>query len=70
MKDCEWCTQGNEVCGTCRRFFGTCSSRCSAGAQERACFYYEPFGFCPKCGRKLKEDDKNEKSNEYGSQSC
>lgn len=60
MKDCEWCTQGNEVCGTCRRFFGTYKTKCVAGAQERACSFYRPFEFCPKCGRKLKEDDKNE----------
>lgn len=63
MEDCEWCIPDNEVCGTCRRFFGTCNTKCVAGAQERGCFYYEPFGFCPKCGRKLKEDGKNGKSN-------
>lgn len=63
MEDCKWCIPDNEVCGTCRRFFGTYNTKCTAGAQERGCFYYEPFGFCPNCGRDLKGGENDGKSN-------
>ena len=63
MEGCKWCIPDNEVCGTCRRFFGTCNTKCAAGAQERGCFYYEPFGFCPKCGRDLRGGENDGKSN-------
>ena len=53
MKDCEWCIPDNEVCGTCESYF----KDCSAGAEERSCVAWKPMGFCPKCGRDLREGE-------------
>lgn len=55
MEHCELCKPEEECCGTCKRFFGGATS-CAADPDEVKCIAYEPFGFCPKCGRKLKED--------------
>ncbi len=58
--NCEWCKFGNEACGTCKRYFGADYSRCSAEPEEVRCIAYEPFGYCPNCGRKLGNDDGEE----------
>jgi hypothetical protein len=64
MKNCEWCTPGNEVCGTCECYFGPDDSkRCAADPEDPGCFLWKPFGFCPKCGRDLKGGENNEQSN-------
>lgn len=54
MEQCEWCKQADECCGTCKRFFDGATG-CAADPEEEKCVAYEPFGFCPKCGRKLTE---------------
>lgn len=51
---CEWCEPGNEVCGTCKRFFDLNGQGCSAEAIEEQCVAYIPIGFCPNCGAKVK----------------
>ena len=51
---CDWCKADWEVCGTCKGFFERDEAkRCAADPGEYGCAYYEPFGYCPKCGRKL-----------------
>lgn len=55
MTKCDWCNRHWEVCGTCEKFFDR-NNKCSAYAGEYGCAYYKPFGYCPKCGRKLKEE--------------
>ena len=58
MTECDWCQRDWEVCGTCEKFFDRDESkRCAADPGEYGCAYYKPFGFCPKCGRKLKVKD-------------
>ena len=58
MTDCDWCKRDWEVCGTCEKFFEKNGPqlRCTFPG-EYGCAYYKPFGFCPKCGRKLKEKE-------------
>ena len=53
--DCDWCKRGWEVCGTCEKFFDR-DNKCSKDSGEYGFACYKPFGYCPKCGRKLKED--------------
>ena len=59
--NCLWCNTGNELCGTCAKFFdyfGDGYDKCSASCEEEKCAYYEPIGFCPRCGADMrgKED--------------
>lgn len=54
--ECEWCKPEWECCGTCKRFFNG-DNGCATPPDEVRCIAYEPFGFCPQCGRKLKEED-------------
>ena len=57
MTECDWCKRDWEVCGTCEKFFDfDDAKRCASYPGEIGCAYYKPFGFCPKCGRKLKKD--------------
>lgn len=59
--DCVWCKPGEERCGTCRLFFDYYgdggSDSCSSDCDSKKCAYYEPIGFCPNCGRKLRKED-------------
>jgi len=54
---CNWCKQGEELCGTCRMFFDYhCdggSDKCSSVFDTVKCHYYKPIGFCPNCGAKM-----------------
>lgn len=55
---CDWCKADWEVCGTCvGYFYENKAKRCGSDPQEYGCAYYEPFGYCPKCGRKLRADN-------------
>lgn len=56
MEHCEWCKTEEECCGTCKRYFDGATG-CAADPDEVKCIAYEPFGFCPKCGRKLREGE-------------
>lgn len=47
---CDWCKPGNELCGTCSRFF---DNECPTMPDDDRCVVYEPIDYCPKCGRKL-----------------
>lgn len=51
---CDWCKPGDELCGTCSRFF---DNECTAMPDDDQCAVYEPIDYCPKCGRKLRCDD-------------
>lgn len=55
---CEWCKKGQELCGTCKRFYGIPPAadedgRCSAPATEVKCVGYVAIGFCPMCGAEM-----------------
>lgn len=54
---CGWCKPGEELCGTCRKFFDYHgdggSDKCSSDCMSDKCAYYEPIGFCPNCGAKM-----------------
>lgn len=56
MAECEWCMHEEECCGTCKRFFDG-DNGCATDPREVRCVAYEPFGYCPKCGRKLVTED-------------
>ena len=68
MANCNWCTPGKKICGTCKKFFdyyGDGSDKCSANYTENLCAAYEPIDYCPKCGRKLvQQTEKGEPQNE------
>jgi hypothetical protein len=51
---CGWCKPGDELCGTCSRFF---DNECPTMPDDDRCAVYEPIDCCPKCGRKLRNDD-------------
>lgn len=57
LQECLWCEQGNELCGTCKKFFdyyGDGGDRCSACFDDEKCTFYEPIGYCPRCGRDMR----------------
>lgn len=56
MTECDWCKRDWETCATCESFFNR-EARCYSEPGEIGCAHYKPFGFCPKCGRKLKVKD-------------
>lgn len=56
-KECEFCKEGDEKCGTCEEMYkgmDGCSSRCDT----EKCVAYKPVNYCFMCGRKLRR--KNE----------
>ena len=63
-KYCDWCIPDNEVCGTCKRYFGVNEmDRCAANPDDSSCVVWEPMGFCPKCGRDLRGGENDGKNN-------
>lgn len=61
MGKCNWCKPGNEICGTCKKFFdyfGDGTDKCSADFGDTdLCSGYDPINYCPNCGRKLVAED-------------
>lgn len=63
LQECLWCDPGNELCGTCKKFFdyyGDGVDKCYACFDDEKCAIYEPIGYCPRCGRDMRgEGDGN-----------
>ena len=56
-RECEFCKEGDEKCGTCEWFMkGT--DGCATYSDMEHCVRYKPVNYCFMCGRKLRR--KNE----------
>ena len=60
-KECKFCKDGDEKCGTCERFIQGANGCWTNGDTEK-CVTYKPLNYCFMCGRKLRGADNEHKN--------